>query len=98
MIRTLTATALLLVGGVAMAQQTAAPETPAIEPGTLSAYTEYDVDGNGIITVAEFESLVPESLRSAARACDGDGDQRLSEREYMICAGLPPVALEPASR
>lgn len=98
MIRTLTATALLLSSALAMAQQAAAPEAPAIEPGTLSAFTEYDLDGDGTITIAEFESLVPASVRTAARACDTDGDQRLSEREYMVCAGLPPVVLEPAAR
>jgi hypothetical protein len=98
MIRTLTATALLLAGGLAMAQQTTAPETPGIEPGTLSAYSEYDLDSNGIVTLAEFESLVPDSVRAAARACDTDGDQRLSEREHKICAGLDPLVLEPTPR
>jgi hypothetical protein len=98
MIRTLTATALLLASGLAMAQQTAAPETPGIDPGTLTAFSEYDIDGNGIVTLAEFESLVPDSVRAAARACDTDADQRLSEREYKICAGLDPVVLEPAPR
>jgi hypothetical protein len=98
MIRTVTATTLLLVGGLAMAQQRAAPETPTIEPGTLSAFSEYDVNGDGIVAIAEFEALLPVTLRPAGLACDSDRDGRLSEREFLVCGGNDPVVVEPVPR
>lgn len=85
---TTTALALCLASGAALAQQ--APATPAIDPGTLTAYSEYDLNGDGRIEVAEFVSLVPADVQAAARACDSDGNGTLSQPEYDACAGLPP--------
>jgi hypothetical protein len=81
-----TALALGLACGSAFAQQ--AVETPAIEPGTLTAYTEYDVNGDGTITTDEFVSLVPPQAQTAARNCDSGGKGNLSQAEYNACAGL----------
>jgi hypothetical protein len=83
-----TALALSLACGAASAQQETT--TPAIEPGTLSAYTEYDLNSDGRIEVAEFVSLVPAGIEAAARACDTDANAILSQAEYDACAGLPP--------
>lgn len=77
---------LAFASGAALAQQ-AAPQ-PAIEPGTLSAWSEYDVNGDGRIETTEFLSLVPPEAQAAARGCDADGDGALSQAEYDVCAGL----------
>lgn len=80
-----TALALGLACGSAFAQQ--AVETPAIQPGMLNAFTEYDLNGDGTITTNEFVSLVPPEAQAAARGCDSDGNGNLSQAEYDVCAG-----------
>jgi hypothetical protein len=81
-----TTLALGLACGSAFAQQ--AVETPAIAPGTLVAYTEYDINGDGSVTTDEFTSLVPQEVKAAARGCDTDGNGNFSQVEYDACAGL----------
>ena len=68
-----------------------APETPTIDPGLLSAYSEHDANGDGIVTMPEFLALVPAGHEAAARACDRDADGRLSQAEYDACAGNAPA-------
>ena len=94
---TLIASVLGLACGSALAQQ-APSEEAGIPPGTLTAYSEYDSNGDGAVTTAEFLALVPAGHEAAARACDGNRDGNLSQAEYDACAGLetaPDVAARP---
>ena len=94
---TLIACVLGLACGSALAQQVPTEEA-GIPPGTLTAYTEHDANGDGIVTMAEFIALVPAGHETAARACDGNADGNLSQAEYDACAGYeaaPDVAARP---
>lgn len=87
----LIALALGLACGSAFAQQPPV-EAPKIEPGLLSVYSEHDANGDGIVTLAEFLTLVPAGYEAAAKACDTDADGRLSQAEYDVCAGYAAPA------
>ncbi len=87
----LIALALGLACGSAFAQQPPAG-TPKIEPGLLSVYSEHDANGDGVVTMAEFLTLVPAGYEAAAKACDTDADGKLSQAEYDVCAGYTPAA------
>jgi hypothetical protein len=77
--------ALLALSAGAAAQREANPDKMA--PGFLTTFIDYDSDGDGIVTIAEVELLVEAAHVRAVRACDTDGDQRLSLDEYNICNG-----------
>ncbi len=86
--------ALLALSAGAAAQR----EADKMAPGFLTTFLDYDSNGDGIVTVAEVESLVEAAHVRAARACDTDGDQRLSLDEYNICNGTssdPPAGDAP---
>jgi hypothetical protein len=83
--------ALGLACGSAFAQQPPV-ETPKIEPGLLSAYSEYDANGDGNVTTAEFLALAPAGYEAAARACDTDRNGNLSQAEYDACSGTEAAA------
>jgi hypothetical protein len=88
---TLIALAVGLACGSAFAQQSPT-ESPKIEPGLLSVYSEHDANGDGVVTMAEFLALVPAGYEAAARACDTDRNGKLSQAEYDRCAGLDESA------
>ena len=77
--------ALLALSAGAAAQREA--DTDKMAPGFLASYHDYDSNGDGIVTLAEIEPVVEAAHVRAVRACDTDGDQRLSLDEYNICNG-----------
>ncbi len=85
-----TALALCLACGSTFAQQD--PQPPQIPPGTLVAYSEYDLNGDGKVATTEFMSLVAKDLQTAARSCDVDADGAISQPEYDACAGYDPAS------
>lgn len=88
--KTLIALSLGLACASAFAQQapTAAPE---IEPGTFLSFVDYDANGDGTVTIAEFLAKVATGDQDVARACDTDGDGLLSAGEHEAC-GSPLIA------
>lgn len=93
-----TALALSLSCGSAFAQQYQEPQPPKIEPGLLSAYTEYDANGDGTITTSEFIALLPPELQTAGRSCDVDGNGVFTRSEYEACTGGTPTDGAPQPR
>lgn len=91
-----TALALCLACGSAFAQQ----DSPQLQvpPGTLIAYSEYDVNGDSQVTTAEFLSLLPKEIKAAGRACDADADGLFSEDEYQACASYEASKAEAPPR
>lgn len=83
--------ALTFAGGSALAQQQSA-DTPKMGAGLLTAFSEYDIDGNGEVATQEFVTLAPAGFEAAARACDTDADGKIAQAEYDACAGLEPTA------
>jgi len=77
-------TFLALSAGVSA--QNEAP-TDKLDPGFLTAFSEYDGNGDGIVTLTEIEALVDASQIRGVRACDTDADQRLSISEFNTCNG-----------
>jgi len=61
--------------------------TDQLAPGFLTEYSDYDSNGDGIVTLAEVEALVDASQIRRTRACDTNADQRLSISEYNTCNG-----------
>jgi hypothetical protein len=91
-----TALVLSLACGSAFAQQAIDPQQPKIEPGLLSAYTEYDVNGDGNVATSEFVALLPPELQAAGRSCDLDGNGGFDQTEYDACTAAPgDLALQP---
>ncbi|MCE3004576.1 MAG: hypothetical protein LW860_18030 [Xanthomonadaceae bacterium] len=82
---TLIALSIGLACGSAFAQEEPAPRA---EPDTLLSMAEYDRDGDGTVTVAEFLSRVAESDLPAANGCDADRDGLLSAGEHEVCGSL----------
>lgn len=78
---TLSATLLLSFGAAAQDEV----KTDKLDPGFLSAYSEYDSNGDGLVTLAEVEAIIDPAHVRGVRACDTDGDTRLSVSEYDAC-------------
>lgn len=80
--RTLAFAAALLGSVAAQAAAPAAAVTPPNEP--LPPYDTLDADHDGIVTLPEVVVHAPH-LVDRLKACDRDGDHRLTREEYARC-------------
>lgn len=74
------------------------PERPKFDPGALSAYTEYDQNGDGVVTMPEAVALAPAEISAEVAKCDTDGNGLFSQAEYDFCqyGTLPEGTPSPA--
>ena len=61
-----------------------------LQPGDLSEFTEYDRNNDGVVMLSEVEMLISAKQMEGVRACDKNGDLKLSLLEYDICNGRAP--------
>lgn len=93
--RTAFALAFALAAAPALAQDVLDTQTDLT--GSLSVYSEYDMNGDGQVSMAEVLGLVPARLAAAAAACDVDGNGLLALPEYERCQyGIPDSEVKPA--
>lgn len=80
--RTLIAMSLVTVSSLALAQGPALP-----------VFADLDADGNGSVSLAELQAVIPFIMEEAFTAADVDGSGELSEEEFtaLLSAAGPPA-------